>query len=194
MVIREQGDRTAQREREVAAREMAADMGFQEQRAAARADLDAKLKARLEQHEEALAHQREDLEKQRSSLEKQRASLDDKGEDLRQLQGALERREQQLDREAQVRAADIIKQLEDELHVAQAESAANSEMVTRLTAELTETRARWGGNWSRGSAANPYPSGHEVKDENRDLRDKLAARLDDDTLDRLRGLSSRIAT
>ncbi len=190
MVIREQGDRTAQREREVAAREMAADMGFQEQRAAARADLDAKLKARLEQHEEALAHQREDLEKQRSSLEKQRASLDDKGEDLRQLQGALERREQQLDREAQVRAADIIKQLEDELHVAQAESAANSEMVTRLTAELTETRARWAATGVE-DPRQILTRLDEVKDENRDLRDKLAARLDDDTLDRLRGLEQQ---
>ena len=201
VAIREQGDRIAQREREVVAREMAADMGFQEQRAARTADLEAKLTAQRERQEAALgadraavaadvAGQRASLEDQQRSLDEERARIDAEGEDLRRQRAALDRREQQLDREARAQAADIITQLEDELHIAQADSAAHSEMVTRLTAELTDIRSRWQATGVE-DPRQTLTRLREVEDQNRELRDKLAVRLDDDTLDRLRWLEQQ---
>ena len=199
--IREQDDRLAQRERAVAMRETIAETGFQEKSAKATADLEAQLKARREQHAKDLEadrvavaadieRQREDLEKQRSTLNDNRARLETDSEDLRRREVALQTREQQLDREAQVRAADIAKQLEDDLYVARAESAAHSKTLTKLSAGLTDIRARW----ETTGIEDPrqiLTRLQQVEEENRDLRDKLAARLDDDTLDRLRWLEQQ---
>jgi AAA domain (dynein-related subfamily) len=199
--IREQGDRLAERERAIAARETTADMWFQDKRAAATATLEAELNAQREQHAKDLRADRmavtadikrqgENLEDLRRELDEQRDTFDAEGENLRQLRVALERREQQLDREAQVRAADIIKQLEDELQVARAESAAHAEMVTRLTAELTDFRSRWAATGVE-DPRQILTRLQQVEEKNHDLRDKLAARLDDDTLGRLRWLEQQ---
>ena len=196
--IREVGDSLARRLREVAARELAADTGFQESRAAVLADQDEELRARRDRHAATLkadreaagqdiARQRQDLEDQRHALNDGQARLDTDSAALRLREAALDRRQQQLGREAQALAADTVKQLEDELHLARAQLTSHAEMIARLTTELTEIRSRW----EAAGAEDPsqlVARLRKAQDDNLELRDQLAARLDDDTLDRLRSL------
>jgi AAA domain (dynein-related subfamily) len=200
-VIRELGDSLAQRERAVAARELVADTGFAERRTTATKELEAELAALREQHAAAIEADRaafnEHLERQRTQLDEQRRSLDDErailadqAADLRRERVALDQREQQLDKEARMLAASEIQRLEDDLHLAGIKLAGNAETIKRLTEELAEIQARWQATGTEDPRLI-LARLEKVTEENREFRDKLAARLDDDTLDRLRRLEEQ---
>lgn len=191
----------AQRESAVAARELVAETGFQDRRAAATKELEAVLAHQRKQHAEAMKSDREafdaqvaqqlkDLEEQRRSLEDMRTGLADKDAELRRQRVALDQREQQLDKEARLQAAEEIQRLEDDLHIAGIKVAGNAQTIRRLTDELTEIQAKW----QATGVEDPreiLTRLDNVQSENRDLRGKLPARLDDDSLDRLRNLEEQ---
>ena len=80
--------------------------------------------------------------------------------------------------------------LEADLHIAQAEVGAARESIARLAEELAELRTRW----AAVGVDDPrriLSALLQAQDQNRELQDKLAARLDDDSLARLRWLEEQ---
>lgn len=167
---------------------------------------EARLKVREQQAEQAFklleteAHERltEDLARRRQShreeLDRERKSLEELREQLKSDEGVLRRREINLERlevraetEIAARAADKVTRLDGELHLAEMQLSAAEQVIDDLRAKLHRLeveRLKFGGIDPERLASQL----EQLRDENEDLRDKLAARLDDDSLDRLRRL------
>jgi MoxR-like ATPase len=219
VAIRELGTALDEREKAILARETEADAGFPARLAAAQDALDADLASRRERaiddmrtaqeaHEATLKVQRESLETERKTfaawvaaqtedLDRQRRSLAEDqaeaGRESAEVRGeriTLERRQLQLDQEVKARSAMDVGSLEADLHIAQAEVGAARESIARLAEELAELRTRW----AAVGVDDPrriLSALLQTQDQNRELQDKLAARLDDDSLARLRWLEEQ---
>lgn len=207
------------REKAVAAREIDAAAGFPARLAVAEEALQSELAQRRQQavadiqtaqqaHEATLKIQREalaaeqtafaaqvaeqsaELDRRRQSLATEQAKLTEELSGTYAERVSLRQREQLLDKEVEVRAAGSVQQLETDLHLARAEAVASSEVVARLAEELAGLRARWAAIGFE-DPQRILAGLDELRRENQELHDKLADRLDDDSLDRLRDLEQQ---
>lgn len=217
--IREWDDDVTARETAVEKRELEADAGFPALRAERMGMLDAELAAQREHaatdlrrareaqaatlavQREALDAEREafnalvarqttDLDERRKSLAEEQTRLADDLAEVRRERLAVERREQHVGQEVQALAASTIQELNAELLIAQAKAKATADTVTQLSTEVTEIRAQWTATGGRDPRLI-LSMLSKVQEENRELQNKLAVRLDDDTLDRLRFLENQ---
>ncbi|WP_435586214.1 AAA family ATPase [Micromonospora aurantiaca (nom. illeg.)] len=212
-------ERLAEREAQVHSREREAEAGFSsraaeahdrltaelaQRRDAVRADLDAGRAAVAAERERLLEElerqrsewassykrQRDELERSRTELTKQEDRLTfDRGA-LRGLQIDLERREAEMEAEITARAAAEVATIDHELHTTRIKAEAAEKLVDDLSARLQKHES------DLLKIGNVDPSRlmeqlERVRSENAELRDKLAARLDDDDLDLLRRLEQQ---
>ncbi len=217
--VRELSAALDEREKVVIARELEAEAGFPERLSAAHEALEEELASRRERvldsiraaqeaHEATLTVQQEALDAERTAFAArvavQTAALEDQRRSLAEEQTAfgaeraelyreritVERREQQLDVQVQALSAMTVQRLEDDLHIAKAEATAATETISLLTGELTALRTRW----AAAGVQDPrhiLTELHRAQNQISELQDKLAARLDDDSLARLRSLEQQ---
>jgi hypothetical protein len=196
------------RERAVEARELEADAGFQTRRAAAMQALEEALVARRVQAEQQMANDREAfdaaLQAQRetiateaaslasriSELDKRQEMLDKERFELGRERVSVEHRERQIDEEVKVKATTTVQRLEVDLHIARTEAQAAMDTVNQLAEELSQLRTKW----AAAGVDDPrrlLDKLSSAQKQNRELQDRLAAQLDDDSLDRLRALEQQ---
>lgn len=198
----------AARDEEVSAREWEAKQGFATAAAHAHQELTTELARRRDDFDRRLQEEadalRDDhrrrlarLDEDRAELQAARDALKAEQEELRaalaearRTQIAAERRDVGIEAEVAARAAADIAAVQVELHTAIVRADAAEELVGELSARLRRLES----DWERYGIEDPaqiLDQLHAVKEANRELRDKLAARLDDDTLDRLRRLEQQ---
>ncbi|GAA2894635.1 hypothetical protein GCM10010517_59360 [Streptosporangium fragile] len=162
-----------------------------------RDDFDRRLQeeadALRDDHRRRLARLDEDrveLQAARDTLKAEQAELRAALAEARRTQIAGERRDAAIEAEVAARAAAEIAAVQVELHTTTVRADAAEQLVGELSARLRRLES----DWERYGIEDPshiLDQLHAVKEANRDLRDKLAARLDDDTLDRLRRLEQQ---
>jgi hypothetical protein len=208
-----------ERETRIREREEEAERGFESRAVAAKAGLDAELKKRREEFERELTAQREreetdtarredDFQKHREArlsdvsqaeeeLRGEQAKLEEREDRLRYDQGALrgrelslENREQAFEAEVAARAAAAVADAQREQHL----SDIKADAAERLTADLTQRLKKAEEALLKFGTSDPEGLLDELerlRGNNTELRDRLAARLNDDDLDRLRSAEAR---
>ncbi|MCT2587548.1 AAA family ATPase [Actinophytocola gossypii] len=188
----------ADREQRVRDREQEAETGFAERAAAAHQRLTEELRQReTESHAKLaadaaeLAREREAAEKEhqrvRTELEQADERLDLARRALNRDRIALERQQAALEDEISARAEIAVAESDRQRHLAEI----RAESAGQLVDELSEQLRRYEIDLRQFANTDPRQLQDQldrVKAENTDLRDRLAARLDDDDLDRLRRL------
>jgi AAA domain (dynein-related subfamily) len=174
------------REAQMRQQDQAAESRLAERRAADLAEIDEVRRERLadlEQERGQLTRTRQELDELRADLEFERGRQ--LGEDIR-----LSRLSTDLEAEIQARAADAIGALERDLHVIRIEAESRAKVIEDLDAKLVEqaTVLLKIGTSDPGHLLDQLD---RLQTDNRELRDKLAARLEDDDLDRLRRLEQQ---
>ncbi|HEX5405041.1 MAG TPA: hypothetical protein VFX16_22385 [Pseudonocardiaceae bacterium] len=191
----------AEREDAVATRERAAEAGFAEAAKAAHEQLTKELADRRLAADKELADARAALTAEHRDteerLEHERAELDERERFLASLQRTarttqieLDARAADLDAEITARAAADIAAVDREMHTVRVRAEESEKLVNELTAKLTEyerERLRLG----HIEAGHLLTELEAVRAANVDLHNKLAERLDDDNLSRLRALETR---
>lgn len=191
----------AEREEVVASREREAEAGFSAAAEAAHEQLTNELADRrlavdqeLTDARAALTAEHRDTEER---LKNERAELDERERFLasaqrtaRTTQIELDARAADLDAEITARAAADIAAVDREMHTVRVRAEESEKLVNELTAKLSEyerERLRLG----HVEAAQLLTELEAVRATNLDLHNKLAERLDDDNLSRLRALETR---
>lgn len=165
-----------------------------ERRRVVQAELDDQLRA-LDERREADIAELEELRKEKlAEAERRQAELDRGEEQLRFDRGALrgqqiglERRELDLEAEITARAAHEVATIDRELHVAKIEVEASAETIDDLRQRLAH-HERVQLKIGSTDPATLLAELEQLRAANTELRDKLAVRLADDDLDRLREL------
>ncbi|USX56241.1 AAA family ATPase [Lentzea sp. HUAS12] len=155
-------------------------------RAADLAEIDEVRRERLadvDQERGRLARTRKELDELRSELEFERGRQ--LGEDIR-----LSRLSTDLEAEIQARATDEIGALERDLHVIRIEAESRARVIEDLDAKLAE-QATVLLKIGSSDPAHLLEQLDRLQTDNRELRDKLAERLQDDDLTRLRRLEQQ---
>jgi hypothetical protein len=208
-------DRLANQSAELAARELkmqqrhqSAEQQFAKREVAARADMDATLAAEraqlaelraadLAEIDEVRRERLTDLDQERGRLARTKEELDELRADLEFERGRqigenirLTRLSTDLEAEIQARAADEIGALERDLHVIQILADSRAKVIEDLDAKLAEQEKALLkiGSSDPGDLLDQLD---RLQTDNRELRDKLAERLQDDDLDRLRRLEQQ---
>ncbi|WP_091075826.1 AAA family ATPase [Micromonospora nigra] len=211
--------RLDERDAQLRDREKAAEAGFVAEAERARAALDAELAELRRAASAEVAAERErwvtertealaeieqtrrdrlaDAERVHAELAQERQQLTTRAQQLDYDQGALrgqeiqlERRERDLEREVTARAAAEVTALDRDLQVLRIQYAAAEEAVADLHGRLAE-REQVLLKIGSSDPAHVLDEMERLRAQNAELRDKLAARIGDEDLDRLRWLEQQ---